>query len=389
MGNSKSLKLASGSQDERSDMMMKTSNETVNSQNAFSQFKREYSKSIEYTTLELPNHIPNKTEIVNKLHDFVLEESKHGLISEKLTRSNRQVGMLPFLTDPELFYSMFFHWMVARTAIPSTIIQSLRTIYNTDISNYEIENMIYGFLNEEFVPIKLYIKEIGDYSDETGFKLLMKRFMANQTDYGLVHLGVQVGPLIIDWNNGEIVTPRPFLSGSGRVIAIIDLNNNQHRFSKDLFIKISEICCEFNSRVRYDWKQSKISSLGNNNPSSNCHMFAKYLLNKLNIKPWWKKDGPIAKFIKAVKNNGTQKGVAYDGIFIDDVQVLNQTMSEKFPNGGLSTDEEFQLLRGFERALLISGNQITTFTTGIKNDKGGILTFQEKRDLTNAWRDDS
>lgn len=321
--------------------------------------------------------------------EFQLDVKKHCIFARKMVENERlaESGMAPFILDPELFYLMHFDWMVRKATIPNHIIESLRKIHhNASLSTTDITRMVQQFLNEDFVPIKLYIKEIGDYSDAKGIEKRVKKFLANRTEYGLVHLGVQVGPLIVDWNDGEIVSPRPFQSGRGHVICVLDMNNNKHGFTKEFFMKIARVCCEFNNRVKYNQFSLKMKNIECKSPSSNCHLFAKRLLKELDVEPWWKKGGPIDKFIHAIKHNGTQKGVEYDGLFITSANELNTVLEKRYPNGGKEDDETFQLLRGFDKALTMSGKQTTLSTTSLKVKDGEKLTEEQKQDITNAWR---
>jgi len=117
-----------------------------------------------------------------------------------------------------------------------------------------------------------------------------------QAEYGFTHAALQVGPWLVDWNQGELVVPRPMLSSHLHMVldleSTIDLNEENLK-------KVCKVISFWNNKIHYNMlagDHSKITCFGN------CHAFVDYLLNQFEGQfTRWRPDGPIEQLIDDIK----------------------------------------------------------------------------------------
>jgi hypothetical protein len=117
--------------------------------------------------------------------------------------------------------------------------------------------------------------------------------------FGVVHVALHIGPLLLSWNSGEVVTPMPshtdiFCKHAFAVIPICPLHP-----SKENFLAISKVIAEFNTTKKY----GSVNSHYINQKTLSCHAFVLALLNALNLRPAVLCRGLVAEYLNRVKHN--------------------------------------------------------------------------------------
>jgi hypothetical protein len=168
-------------------------------------------------------------------------------LKEKLNKKNEKESLgyqkieqkLEILGDSEKIYSQYFLYLLPNKK-PSDEILKLYSELKYIENEFSIEELQAFF--EEYkkdMGKNLQIKLILSCSNKNNEVILNKPLKMKIYDYilklvsefGSLHIGLQIGPMIIDWNQYGICEPRPFKS---QAISILDLNSKLELNDKNL-----------------------------------------------------------------------------------------------------------------------------------------------------------
>ena len=122
------------------------------------------------------------------------------------------------------------------------------------------------------IPVKLLLSDIGN--NNGFFSPLLRsaaRLAGNQ--FALNHAALQLGPYIIDWNTSEIVFPRHRFS-SKNSLCLLPVKTLKK--SDEVFIKVAEICTDWN----LNWKYANPLN-DDSKKRGNCQHFIQKILDAL------------------------------------------------------------------------------------------------------------
>jgi hypothetical protein len=263
---------------------------------------------------QVADYVENITAVKQYLSNTELGVEAKSLIDKLGKSSNFSVEADFWVCFSELilFYTYFEFLIHNKGTMPKIPVTFLNNIKETcernqlNFTNEYIEKSICDdIMSDQPVPIKLYISSIKKLN------FVEKKLGKLLTEFGIVHVGMQIGPYIIDWNNGEICLPRMIQSSRGSALAIFDLNNTTYFPTKDFFMRVCKIITTFNKFVKYDNNARSLPRLEKDlnqcQGKANCHLFFKYLMDKLGLKYWWSNDGPIQCILNCIQEGGDPK----------------------------------------------------------------------------------
>jgi len=118
--------------------------------------------------------------------------------------------------------------------------------------------------------------------------------------WGNVHVGLKMGPFMIDWRRNQIANFRFISFGKqkgDRILAIIDLERIITEEDLPQLQKIMKVWNNYYSYSRLIFTAKEAEK----KRSGNCHAFVNTILNVLVFQPWWSRNGVIGSFLTNVK----------------------------------------------------------------------------------------
>jgi hypothetical protein len=196
-----------------------------------------------------------------------------------------------------IMYHTYFDFLVPRnppTEIPKSFILQIKKACESNKLIFK-ESYVYKSISEDIgkgmpVPVKLYISSL-----KPGLSYIEKTLGKVCTKYGMVHVGLQVGPWLLagllDWTSSGLILPRMISSSRGCAVACIDLNNQRHMPNKEFFMKVCKIVTTYNKYMNYSNTASSLKELKKclrkmSTATSNCHLFLEYAKDELELNFW-------------------------------------------------------------------------------------------------------
>lgn len=174
------------------------------------------------------------------------------------------------------------------------------------------------------------------------------------------------GPLLLEWHDHEFCYPRRI--ASSQAILAVDMPDLNH------CLKLSVIqMCELISSIIVDWNMNMsycaYSFTGKKANEGNCQDFCNDILSRCNIKPSWKPDTALGRFIGKMQERGNCEQVyeptpslkaqfqlkdAYtfaSHVELDEfVNWLNKQCGSKLIPFKIDFADDYKLLKSFDRA---------------------------------------
>jgi len=211
-----------------------------------------------------------------------------------------------------------------------------------------LDNKIRGELPENIVEkfnelfpyrLQLVIARIGDFFG------ILNNVGRLEDSWGNVHVGLKMGPFMIDWRNNHITNFRPISFGKekgDRILAIIDL---ERIITEEDLPQLQKIMRVWNQFYSYS-SLTFTAKAAEKSRSGNCHAFVNTILNVLVFQPWWSSNGVIGSFLTNVKKSGSIIKPSFKGQVFNTHDELDQYYQS---NRNTLGKEEIELLKSFDR----------------------------------------
>jgi len=176
----------------------------------------------------------------------------------------------------------------------------------------------------------------------------------------MVHTAIQIGPLILEWNDSSILLPcgtKEWSSTSGhtssKVLVALDLKTLE---TKDFFTNYIDKICNLVAKWNGNHFYSKLDS--------NCQQFSDECLAILEIKNVFK--GKIGRFLDSLSTTDSSD-LTFSHIFDGEKEVhnfknhkyLDDICSQKSRDGILKNNsDDFRLLKAYDRVFWLRYNRI-------------------------------
>jgi len=188
--------------------------------------------------------------------------------------------------------------------------------------------------------IKLIVTAISLHNPPGVFKDALVRAMGI-AQLGIVHTAVQIGPIVLEWNDSSILVPCETLEWvSSKVLLALDMKTIS---VKDFFNKyanpVSEVIANWNGTYMY------------NEYTNNCQLFSEEILKAMEIENVF--TGKVKKFLDSISTADTRE-LVFKHKFDDDpreYEIRNHSDLDElcYNKNPLVGSEDYRLLKAYDR----------------------------------------
>eukprot|EP01080_Neovahlkampfia_damariscottae_P002305 gene2305-2773_t len=226
---------------------------------------------------------------------------------------------------------------------------------NEDIVQEKEEFPVEEFKTNQRLKIKIILTENLRTMKQKTLRRLAAPFIhklgVGDTNLGLIHSAISIGPWYLEWNNTELCVPKKFYSGSS--LLVIDIKHSYEMVDIEKIIEVlAEVITRWNTLHSYE-------KLHNN-----CQTFIDDVLMSLDIETDLKLEGYIKKYIQNLRLTGEcpvdyqipeiiqeKCGFKENKITFETHKQLDEflnTVLEYYPTFPIE-DLGYDLLKGFDR----------------------------------------
>jgi len=124
------------------------------------------------------------------------------------------------------------------------------------------------------------------------------------TPFGLNHVALQVGPFLIHYHDGEVVTVHAIHSKACCAMIYPDpgfklsrtVTEEERKQGKRDLMDLAKVMVDFNLRAAY------------NRLNNSCQTFVMQALERIGCEMRWTKDGPVSRFVDNIVRGGVREG---------------------------------------------------------------------------------
>jgi len=285
-------------------------------------------------------------------------------------------------TDPDYLKNL----LINRDFLQNFYECKLKMVKNS-IEEAEI-NVDMGSIDRYFQPrmrwiVRIVFFSIGFQKQKATFR---NKILGLLSKYGLVHIGIQIGPYLIDWVDSSELRIRPLSSKNIMLALYYSFNSSVDPYGNDFRNTVNKII---------DIRRETYNELSNN-----CYQIVDRLSRELNVPKKWIKNGPIRNFVENFKtgdcyiDNYTLNFFSEPTVITNHNQLIEYWENNKTKVSDMESSvglEIIDLIRSIERGYMCRGevdeNSRIQFDEKLNEEKfrnaGGITLGTMYSDDTN------